>query len=178
MRIHYLQHVSFENPGSILEWAKANNGMVTSTQLYNDEALPDVKEFDWLVVMGGPMNIYEEEQYPWLKAEKALIKAAIEANKVVLGMCLGSQLIADIIGGSGGNMEGLFQWCKANTRAGGRVIANFVTLENAAQATTLMNQYFENVELIQVGISRGEGIGGLTMLKAANPIFIITGDVN
>ena len=41
-----------------------------------------------------------------------------------------------------------------------------------------MNQYFENVELIQVGISRGEGIGGLTMLKAANPIFIITGDVN
>ncbi|WP_026395380.1 precorrin-6Y C5,15-methyltransferase (decarboxylating) subunit CbiT [Acetobacterium malicum] len=83
-----------------------------------------------------------------------------------------------IIGGSGGNMEGLFQWCKANTRAGGRVIANFVTLENAAQATTLMNQYFQNVELIQVGISRGEGIGGLTMLKAANPIFIITGDVN
>lgn len=99
MRIHYLQHVSFENPGSILEWAKANNGMVTSTQLYNDEALPDVNEFDWLVVMGGPMNIYEEEQYPWLKAEKALIKTAIEANKVVLGMCLGSQLIADIIGG-------------------------------------------------------------------------------
>lgn len=83
-----------------------------------------------------------------------------------------------IIGGSGGNMESLFQWCKANIRPGGRVIANFVTLENAAQATTLMNQYFDNVELIQVGISRGEGIGGLTMLKAANPIFIITGDVN
>ncbi|KAF5087362.1 Cobalamin biosynthesis bifunctional protein CbiET [anaerobic digester metagenome] len=82
-----------------------------------------------------------------------------------------------IIGGSGGNMESLFQWCKANTGPGGRVIANFVTLENAAQATTLMNQYFDNVELIQVGISRGEGIGGLTMLKAANPIFIITGDV-
>lgn len=82
-----------------------------------------------------------------------------------------------IIGGSGGNMEGLFQWCKENTRTGGRVIANFVTLENAAQATTLMNQYFDNVELIQVGISRGEGIGGLTMLKASNPIFIITGDV-
>jgi cobalt-precorrin-6B (C15)-methyltransferase len=82
-----------------------------------------------------------------------------------------------IIGGSGGNMEGLFQWCKENIRSGGRVIANFVTLENAAQATTLMNQYFENVDLIQVGISRGEGIGGLTMLKASNPIFIITGDV-
>ncbi len=82
-----------------------------------------------------------------------------------------------IIGGSGGNMEGLFQWCVKNVRSGGRVIANFVTLENAAQATTLMNQYFDNVELIQVGISRGEGIGNLTMLKAANPIFIITGDL-
>jgi cobalt-precorrin-6B (C15)-methyltransferase len=82
-----------------------------------------------------------------------------------------------IIGGSGGNMEGLFIWCRNNVRPGGRVVANFVTLENAAQATTLMNRYFDNVELIQVGISRGEGIGGLTMLKAANPIFIITGDV-
>ena len=82
-----------------------------------------------------------------------------------------------IIGGSGGNMEDLFEWCRNNIRPGGRVVANFVTLENAAQATTLMNRYFDNVELIQVGISRGEGIGGLTMLKAANPIFIITGDV-
>ena len=99
MRIHYLQHVSFENPGSILEWAKANNGIVTSTQLYNDEALPEVSDFDWLVVMGGPMNIYEEEQYPWLKVEKVLIKAAIAAGKVVIGLCLGSQLIADCIGG-------------------------------------------------------------------------------
>jgi len=99
MRIHYLQHVPFENPGSILEWAKANQGIVTSTQLYNNETLPGVNEFDWLVVMGGPMNIYEEAQYPWLKAEKELIKAAIKTKKVVIGMCLGSQLIADVIGG-------------------------------------------------------------------------------
>lgn len=99
MRIHYLQHVPFENPGSILAWAKANQCVVTSTQLYNNEALPDLNEFDWLVVMGGPMNIYEEVEYPWMKAEKELIKETIKANKVVLGMCLGSQLIADIIGG-------------------------------------------------------------------------------
>ena len=99
MRIHYLQHVPFENPGSILAWAKANQCEVTSTQLYQGESLPDVNAFDWLVVMGGPMNIYEEDQYPWLKPEKELIKAAIAADKVVLGLCLGSQLIADIIGG-------------------------------------------------------------------------------
>ena len=78
MRIHYLQHVSFENPGSILEWAKANNGLVTSTQLYNDEGLPDVNEFDWLVVMGGPMNIYEEAfrgniQYGYATAKSTVL---------------------------------------------------------------------------------------------------------
>lgn len=98
------------------------------------------------------------------KAPEALDKIAEPVDRV-------------IIGGSGGNMESLFAWCQKNVRTGGRVIANFVTLENAAQATTLMNRYFDKVELIQVGISRGEGIGGLTMLKAANPIFIISGDV-
>ncbi|WKY47446.1 precorrin-6Y C5,15-methyltransferase (decarboxylating) subunit CbiT [Eubacteriaceae bacterium ES3] len=82
-----------------------------------------------------------------------------------------------IIGGSGGNLGELLDWCLENVRANGRVIANFVTLENAAQAVSLMNKKFKNVEMIQVGISRGEGIGGLTMLKAANPIFIITGDL-
>jgi GMP synthase-like glutamine amidotransferase len=49
--------------------------------------------------MGGPMNIYEEEFYPWLAQEKAFIKESIESNKIVIGLCLGSQLIADVIGG-------------------------------------------------------------------------------
>lgn len=98
MRIHYLQHVPFENPGRILNWAEKNNCAVTATHLYKNEALPDSAAFDWLVVMGGPMNIYEEQEYPWLSAEKQLIKKAIEQGKLVLGICLGSQLIADVIG--------------------------------------------------------------------------------
>lgn len=99
MRIHYLQHISFENPGSILQWAEKNKCRITACRLYENDQLPDVDDFDWLVVMGGPMNIYEDEKYPWLSKEKALIKKAIDANKVVLGICLGSQLIADVIGG-------------------------------------------------------------------------------
>jgi GMP synthase (glutamine-hydrolysing) len=55
-------------------------------------------DFDWLVVMGGPMNIYEEGRYPWLAEEKAFIARAIENQKVVLGICLGAQLIADGLG--------------------------------------------------------------------------------
>jgi GMP synthase (glutamine-hydrolysing) len=49
--------------------------------------------------MGGPMNIYEEKEYPWLAAEKRFIAKAIESNKIVLGICLGAQLLADVLGG-------------------------------------------------------------------------------
>ncbi|GBG57555.1 GMP synthase [Sporomusaceae bacterium FL31] len=99
MRLHYLQHVPFENPGSILIWAKENGHRITSTQFYQNEPLPRQQDFDWLVIMGGPMNIYEEEFYPWLAAEKVFIREAIETGKVVIGLCLGGQLIADVIGG-------------------------------------------------------------------------------
>lgn len=99
MRLHYLQHVPFENPGSILTWARENGHVVTNTRLYQNDPLPGQRDFDWLVVMGGPMNIYEEDLYPWLAAEKRFIRQTIEAGKVVIGLCLGGQLIADVIGG-------------------------------------------------------------------------------
>ena len=70
----------------------------SSTQLYKNEPLPSVDDFDWLIVMGGPMGIYDYDQYPWLKDEKRFIKAAIDAGKRVLGICLGAQLIADVLG--------------------------------------------------------------------------------
>lgn len=99
MRIHYLQHVPFENPGSILVWAQNNGHDVSKTLLYKNKPFPEQKDFDWLIVMGGPMNIYEEEKYPWLIREKRFIKEAIEHRKVIIGLCLGGQLIADVIGG-------------------------------------------------------------------------------
>ncbi|MDF2845054.1 MAG: putative amidotransferase [Herbinix sp.] len=100
MRIHYLQHVPFENPGTILDWAKQREYPLTCTKLYENSEFPEQSQFDWLVIMGGPMNIYEEEIFPWLVQEKTFIKETIENNKVVIGLCLGSQLIADVIGGS------------------------------------------------------------------------------
>ncbi len=99
MKIHYLQHVPFENPGYILTWADGFNYPVTCTRLYENQQLPEQEAFDWLVIMGGPMNIYEEDKYPWLVAEKEFIKNSIENNKTVIGLCLGGQLIADVIGG-------------------------------------------------------------------------------
>ncbi len=99
MRIHYLQHVSFEDPANIVGWAREKGHSLTGTHLYNYEAVPDISQFDWLIVMGGTMNIYEEKKYPWLKYEKQFIREAIDSRKVVLGICLGAQLIADVLGG-------------------------------------------------------------------------------
>ena len=73
MRIHYLQHVPFEGLGSIERWAKFHGHSLSATKLYDGEALPGLDQIDMLVILGGPMNIYEEDIHPWLIEEKALI---------------------------------------------------------------------------------------------------------
>jgi GMP synthase-like glutamine amidotransferase len=100
MKIHYLQHVPFEDLANIESWARSRGHDLTSTQLFLDEALPDMNQFDWLIIMGGPMNIYEDDKYPWLAREKEFIRRAIACDKIVLGICLGAQLMADVLGGT------------------------------------------------------------------------------
>jgi GMP synthase-like glutamine amidotransferase len=99
MRLHYLQHVPFEDLAGIEDWAKDRGHEITRTLLFDGQVLPGMNEFDWLVIMGGPMNIYEEDKYPWLAREKGFIREAISSNKIVLGICLGAQLISDVLGG-------------------------------------------------------------------------------
>ncbi len=96
--LHYIQHVSFEDPGYILDWAQKLNFSISSTKLYAGEKLPDRLDTDLLVVMGGPMNIYEYDTYPWLKYEKEFLENAIEKGTKILGICLGAQLLADVLG--------------------------------------------------------------------------------
>ncbi len=98
MRLHYLQHVWFEDLGIIKEWAENNQFEITRTAFFDNEPLPLVNDIDWLIIMGGPMNVYEEGQYQWLAEEKEFIKEAIDNGKIVLGICLGAQLIADVLG--------------------------------------------------------------------------------
>src|SRR5690606_3299628 len=99
MRIHYFQHVPFEGIGSLEHDFRARNFSLSATHRYRNEPAPDVHSIDALVVMGGPMVIYDEADYPWLADEKAAITAAIDAGKTVLGICLGAELIADVLGG-------------------------------------------------------------------------------
>jgi GMP synthase-like glutamine amidotransferase len=99
MHIHCLQHVAFENPGTIMEWVKNNGHKISYTHFFQENfTLPNVADMDALLIMGGYMNVDEETKYPWLVAEKQFIKEVIAANKKVLGICLGSQLIAAALG--------------------------------------------------------------------------------
>lgn len=99
MRVHWLQHAEHEGLGCIEPWLRSRKYAVGHTRLYAGEVLPTAGDFDWLIVMGGPMNIYEYERYPWLLPEKSLIRDACVNSKKVLGICLGGQLIADVLGG-------------------------------------------------------------------------------
>jgi GMP synthase-like glutamine amidotransferase len=99
MHVHWLQHADFEDLGCIAPWLCAGGHRVSGTRLYAGEAPPHDMAFDALIVMGGPMNIYEYDQHPWLRGEKALIRSAVDAGKRVLGICLGAQLLADVLGG-------------------------------------------------------------------------------
>lgn len=98
MRVHWLQHVPYEGLGHIETWLAARQATVTCTRLYAGETLPDVASFDLLVILGGPMSVNDEDELPWLALEKAFIRRAIEADRGVLGICLGGQLIAAALG--------------------------------------------------------------------------------
>ena len=98
MRVHYLQHVPFEDSANIGKWAKEKSYSLTHTEIYNGQPYTDLTEIDMLAIMGGPMNIYQYRDYPWLKDEKIFIEKAIEKGIKVIGVCLGAQLLADVLG--------------------------------------------------------------------------------
>ncbi|ERP90374.1 hypothetical protein Q670_01975 [Alcanivorax sp. P2S70] len=98
MRIHYLSHVPFEQLGTMADWFRERDASISHSLLYQGDPLPGVDDFDVLIVMGGPMGADDESDHPWMAAEKALIRESIAAGKKVLGVCLGAQLIARVLG--------------------------------------------------------------------------------
>ena len=98
MRVHHFRHVEFENLGSIKTWLTKAGHTFCTTRMYANDPLPTIDQFDWLIVMGGPMSANDDATLPWMGPEKTLIRQTIEAGKPILGVCLGSQLIAAAMG--------------------------------------------------------------------------------
>ena len=99
MKLLIFQHVPHEHPGYITDYAAKNNIELTVIELWKKYTLPDYKNFDGLIIMGGPMGVYEnEEKFPSKLDEVNYIKNAIDKIPVI-GFCLGSQLLAYALGG-------------------------------------------------------------------------------
>ena len=98
MHIHYFQHNHFEDLGYIGDWAKSKNITTSVTRFDLKPELPSLEDFDWLVVMGGAMGVHDLDQFPWIHKEIEFIKEVIRSEKIVIGVCLGSQMIASALG--------------------------------------------------------------------------------
>jgi GMP synthase-like glutamine amidotransferase len=98
MKIHYIQNDPLATLGYIEEWIVEKEHSLSCTKMYENEALPAMDSFDMLIILGGKMGAYEESEYLWLLTEKKFIREAIDSNKWVLGICLGVQLLANVLG--------------------------------------------------------------------------------
>lgn len=98
MRMHFLEHAPYGGGAHVEQWAEEKGFDLSRTRLHAGEALPSPRDYDALVVMGGPMSANEDFKYPWLKAEKEHIAKAVAQGRHVLGLCLGAQLLAQALG--------------------------------------------------------------------------------
>ena len=98
MRALVLQHIACEPPGVFEDVLVERGAEIHRVELDEGERLPDWREFDLIVAMGGPMSVNDEDDHPWLVDEKRLIRQAVEAGAGFWGACLGVQLLASSLG--------------------------------------------------------------------------------
>jgi len=100
MRILVFQHVAVEHPGIFRDFLAADGIPWDAVELDAGEPIPPFADYDALWVMGGPMDVWQEDEFPWLIPEKQAIRSWVETGKPFLGICLGHQLLADAMGGT------------------------------------------------------------------------------
>ncbi|MEO6094348.1 MAG: type 1 glutamine amidotransferase, partial [Fibrobacteria bacterium] len=102
LRVQVFQHAAFEGLGSMESWFRGRGHTLSHVRWYQGEGVKAKAaggpEADWLVVMGGPMGVHDEAELPWLRDEKRAIESALKRGAAVLGICLGGQLLAQVLG--------------------------------------------------------------------------------
>ena len=100
MRFHCLQHMPAEGPGHAADWLAARGHTLTLTKLFEpNPVFPTLADFDGLLILGGAMSVHDEDRLSWLRDEKVFIREALRAGKITLAICLGAQLVAEVLGG-------------------------------------------------------------------------------
>ncbi|MEB8387344.1 type 1 glutamine amidotransferase [Rhodobacteraceae bacterium KMM 6894] len=99
MRLLILQHTQGEHPAAFTGQIALAGDTATTVHLYKGEVIPDLALFDAMLVLGGPMDVWEEDAHPWLRAEKRAIANWVSAKRPYLGVCLGHQLLVEAMGG-------------------------------------------------------------------------------
>jgi len=167
MNFHCLKHVPFEGPGNIGRWAMNHGHGLVVTNAWQYE-FPEEKWYDVLVVMGGPMSANDEHMV-WLKQEKKIIERAISKNKKVIGICLGAQLIADVLGAKVyKNPEKEIGWFEVELTPGGRKNPLFQDFPDSFNVFQWHGETFDLPENA-VHLAKSEG--------CANQAFLYDGNV-
>jgi GMP synthase-like glutamine amidotransferase len=99
MKINVIQHVDFETPGILNTWAVERGHEIIVDHIYRGDRLPNPQDVEFLIMMGGTMGTSDESSYAWMRDEKKFLKDFLKLKRPTLGICLGAQLIAEVLGG-------------------------------------------------------------------------------
>ncbi len=171
-RILIFQHLAIEHPGIFRDFFKEDGFELFTVEFDEGELIPDLTDFDALWVMGGPMDVWQEEKHPWLVEEKAAIRKAVNELKMpYVGICLGHQLLAAALGGEvgpGNETEvGIMQIHKTDTGKQSPFLNNMPDTMNCLQ------WHAAEVKAAPVGmdILASSEICGIQSLSLASQVF-------